>query len=101
LFQGDPPADSQEAEVVLKGFQFVPLGAPKSAIIKDLSLTSGNRPQFQLVTEFDRRYLLQVSSNLNQWSDVANILATNVTMIFSDPQPVTSGPRFYRAVTLP
>ncbi|MDB6064513.1 MAG: hypothetical protein JWR26_721 [Pedosphaera sp.] len=96
-----PPTDNQEVEVVVKSFQFVPLGPPQAAIISQVNMLANGQFQFALLGEPDRRYQVQSSANLISWQDLGTILATNSSMTFVDTNSSVSGRRFYRTVTLP
>jgi hypothetical protein len=100
LYQSAPPSDSNEVEVVLKSFNFVPLGTPPPAVLGNLRLSAG---QFKcgLNVQPDFRYQMQASTNLLQWTNLVTVLATNSTINFADTNLPATGPRFYRAVTLP
>jgi hypothetical protein len=98
LVNGTPPTDNHEVEFIIKSFQFVPLGPAQPALLTNVSHLSGGQVQFTLLGQPDRRYTVQASTNLLVWQDLANLLATNSTMGFSETNPA-SNPRFYRVVT--
>jgi hypothetical protein len=99
LTGGTPPANGQEAEIVIQSFQFVPTGPPSSARLLNLRGTP-EEAEFSLVTEPDRWYALQSSEDLIQWSDDRTFLATNF-MEFGHRTTSGASRRFFRAVTLP
>ena len=100
LINGNPPTDNQEVEVIIKSFQFVPLGSPLPATLTRPRLQNGQF-HFDLVTQRDRRYQVQVSTNLFSWQNLGQFLATNNVMSFTGTNSTTTSPLFYRAVTLP
>ena len=101
LFNGSPPTDNQETEVVLKSFQFVPLGAAKPGLLTEATRAPGGPFHFALHGEFERRYTVQASTDLLNWQDLTTILATNSMMDFLDGGSAASGRTFYRTGTLP
>ena len=101
LFQGAPPTDNQESEVILKNFQFVPPGTPKSAVLRDSGVMTLSHLQLLVEGEPDWRYQIQTSTNLTGWLDVGTILATNDVMGFTVTNAPESGAWFFRTVTLP
>ena len=100
LFRGNPPTDTNEVEVVIKSFNFVPLGTPPPALLGNLQFPAS---QFKcdLNVQPDFRYEIQTSSNLLAWAQLTTLLATNSTLNFVDTNSPTASTRFYRAVTLP
>ena len=96
LVNGTPPSDNNEVEVVIKNFNFVPLGTSAPATFKGISLASG---QFKsvLTVQPDYHYTVQASANLLQWTNLVTILATNTTINFADTNLPAAGSRFYRA----
>jgi hypothetical protein len=54
--------------------------------------------QFTLTGEPFLTYTIQASTNLASWVNIGNVTAAgNGTIQFTDPNPPTSGQRFYRA----
>jgi hypothetical protein len=99
LNSGTPPTDNHEVEVIIKSFQFVPLGTAAAPLLSNARRTSGTNFQFTVRSEYDRRYEIQSSSNLSSWQSVTTLLATNTSVSF---QGVTANRRtFYRAAALP
>ena len=101
LLFGHPPTDGKEVELVIKSFQFVPLGSPQPALLTNLSAHPNGPVQFTINGEPDRRYQVQASANLLDWQDLTTVLATNNLVPFQDDNLVGLNQRFYRAVTLP
>jgi hypothetical protein len=99
LFNGTPPTDSHEVEVIIKSFQFVPLGTPPAPLLSNPRRIAGTNFQFTVRGEFDRRYNMQSSSNLLSWQSISTVLATNTTLNIQDI--TTSHRTFYRAAALP
>jgi hypothetical protein len=101
LVNGVPPSDNNEVEVVIKSFNFVPLGPVQPATIAPLGGLPGNSPQFTISTMPDWRYALQVSTNLIFWQDLSALLASNNLTGFQDTNVMGPSRRFYRTITLP
>jgi len=101
LMNGVAPSDTNEVEVVISSFQFMPLGAPQPALLTNAARPSGNSFRFALCGDFDRRYQVQASTNLAAWQDLGTLLATNTSMSFTDANPPALGRRCYRAITMP
>ena len=87
--------------MVIKSFQFVPLGSPQPALLTNLNAAQNGPVQFNINGEPDRRYRVQASANLFDWLDLATVLATNNFVLFQDNNPAVFSQRFYRAVTQP
>jgi hypothetical protein len=101
LYQAAPPTDKNEVEVVIKSFEFVPLGAPPPARLTIPLRLPGGLVQFLIDTQPDYRYCVQGSGNLLDWRDLATLLATNGIMVFQDNRPAAGQGQFFRAVTWP
>jgi hypothetical protein len=102
LYNGAAPTDSNEVEVVIQSFQFVPLGTPQPATLTNMNRLPGGQTHFVVNNaQPDRRYEVQGSTNLFDWQNLAVILATNGAVDFSETNSVGRGSRFYRTVTLP
>jgi len=101
LFQGNPPTDTNEVEVILKSFNFVPLGTPPRAVLGNVQLPAAGQFKSDLAVQPDYRYEVQASSNLLLWSQLTTLLATNTTFKFVDTNPPAVSPRFYRVITQP
>lgn len=101
LFQGSPPTDNNEAEVVIKSFNYVPLGVLPPAVLGKAFLTAARQFQCEFLGQPDFRYEVQASSDLLLWTPLAIFLATNATLNFTDTNRLTADARFYRVVTQP
>lgn len=101
LNNGAAPTDGREVEVVIRSFNFVPLGAPQGARLSDLLRPGAAPAQFMVTTEPDRRYAVEGSSNLLAWKAVTTLLATNVAVRVVDSNAASQSMQVYRAVTLP
>ena len=101
LFNGNPPTDNHEVEVILKSFQFVPLNALQQAKLDKLRLSAASQIQFDAGVQPDFRYQLQSSSNFFNWQNLTTLLATNDVLTFQDAISSGAAARFYRVVTLP
>jgi hypothetical protein len=99
LVQGNPPTDNNEVEVIIKSFNFVPLGTPPRAVLGDVQMPAAGPFQCDLSVQPDYRYAVQTSSNLLLWSQFTTFLATNATFKFTDPNPPAAGGQFYRVAT--
>ena len=100
LIHGNPPTDNQEVEFVIKGFNFVPLGPARPAQLTQPRWQNGQF-LFDFTSQFDRRYQVQLSTNLSFWQIAGMVLATNSVMTFAETDAMTTSPRFYRVITLP
>ncbi len=102
LNKGNAPTDMNEVEVVIKSFEFVPLGAPQATVLTNFSRPSPAQVSFALNnTQPDRHYQVHASSNGVGWQSLCSLLATNTAIGFSDTNSAAFDQRFYRAVTLP
>ncbi len=101
LYTGSPPAGNLEVEVIIKDFQFVPLDLPQPALITDITRLSNGLAQFSIQSQPDRRYQIQVTTNLIDWQDAGAVLATNVLSVFSETNSSDRGGRFFRTITIP
>ena len=101
LNNGDPPAGNAEVEVVLRNFEFVPLGSPPPAVLGDPALLPGGGFQFTLLGQPDRRYEIQASADLLDWQPQIVVLATNSRNEVIFPEAATAGWHFLRALTKP
>ena len=101
IFNGNPPTDNHEVEVILKSFQFVPLNALQQAKLDKLKWSPGGQIQFDASVQPDFRYQLQSSSNFFNWQNLATLLATNDALTFQEANSAGASARFYRVVTLP
>jgi hypothetical protein len=101
LINGNPPTDSNEAEVIIQSFTFVPLGTPPPAVLNNLQKSAASPFQCDLSVRPDYRYEVQTSSNLLLWSHLTTLLATNITLNLADTNSPAVSTRLYRAVTQP
>jgi hypothetical protein len=100
LINGNPPTDNNEVEVIIKSFNFVPLGTPPRAGLGKLQMPAAGQFKCNLTVQPDYRYEVQTSSNLLLWAHLATLLATNTILGFVDTN-LTVSKRFYRVVTQP
>lgn len=101
LDNGNPPANNQPVEVVISQFEFVPLGSPQPAQLSQLTVLPGGNILFSVQGQTDWHYDILASSNLLDWLDIGTILATNNLFQFTDTNPFSLYPRFYRTLTEP
>jgi hypothetical protein len=104
-----PPAGNVPQEIVVKSFQFVPLGNPPAAVLTNMHKAGASGganqsdPEFRLNWQPDWRYQIQSSVDLRNWQALAELTATNFSQEFIDTNSGAGNavPRFYRAATLP
>jgi len=101
LFGGSAPAGNAEVEVVIKCFEFVPLGAPLPTLLLDLTRIPNGLAQFNVNSQPDWRYAVEATTNLVDWQDVGTVLATNVVSTFVETNSSGAGARFFRTATRP
>lgn len=101
LINGNPPTDSNEAEVIIRDFNFVPLGTPPRAVLTGFRMAAGNSFKCDLAVLPDYRYEVQTSPNLLAWSQLTTLLATNSAFTIADSNPPGVAQRFYRVIALP
>jgi hypothetical protein len=101
LLFGHPPAEGNEVELVIKSFQFVPLGSPQPPLLTSLSASPNGPVKFTINGEPDRRYQVQASEDLLNWQSLATVLATDNLAPFQDDTFAGLSQRFYRVLTLP
>ena len=101
LQNGLPPANGNEAEVVIKSFQFVPLGSTPAATLQRPKLTGKTSVQFDYSTVPDFRYQVQKSTNLQEWQNFSTVLATDSVTSFADTNAPSISAQFYQTVTQP
>jgi uncharacterized repeat protein (TIGR01451 family) len=71
----------------------VPIAARLTSVV-----IANSQLQFTLTGEPVVTYTIEASSNLASWENIGNVTAAgNGTIQFTDPNPPTSGQRFYRA----
>lgn len=101
LYQGHAPTDSNEAEVVIKSFQYVPLAQAPAIVSSNVFVHADKKFHFTYNTQPDRRYLVQATTNFLNWQNLDAILATNIVMDFFDTNTPSPNWQFYRAASLP
>lgn len=57
---------------------------------------SADESMISIATEIGGKYTLQVSQDLNSWSDVKTVIATENQTEFSHPMDEGAGKMFYR-----
>jgi hypothetical protein len=100
LINGNPPTDSNEVEVIIQSFNFVPLGSPPRAVLSNVQMSAASF-KCDLAVQPDYRYEVQTSSNLLAWSHLTTLLATNATLKIADTNSPGVSRRFYRVITQP
>ena len=101
LVNGNPPVGNTEVEVIIRSFEFVPLGSPQPAVLRTPVLRQDGAFKVTLVGQTDRRYEIQVSENLLDWRLIATVLATNCENRLLVADAAGFGRRFLRALTRP
>lgn len=110
LDNGNPPANGQPVEVIISNFEFVPLGLPQPAQLNQLTLLPGGDVQLSVQGNSDWHYQILSSSNLFDWLEIGNIIATNssityssvpVLFQFTDTNPPSLNSCFYQTLTEP
>jgi hypothetical protein len=101
LYQGHAPGDSNEVEVVIKRFRFVPFGGPQAPRLTNFAQEFNGPSQFDISGPADWLCDVQSSTNLTDWQTVGTVLATNDRIGFSHSDSVPAPRCFFRTVTLP
>jgi len=101
LMNGNAPTDSREVEVIIRSFQFVPLGKPAPAVLTNFSRMPDGRSRFEIDGQMDRRYTVQQSMNVVDWQDLVTLVASNNVLEYVDANPMELDRRLFRALTLP
>src|ERR1043165_5320768 len=101
LYNTNGPASSNEVEVVVKSFRFVPLGPPPRAALMNLNRPPGGQARFTIAGQPDWKYAVQAATDFLDWQELATLLATNNLIEFLDPNADAFERRFYRAITVP
>jgi hypothetical protein len=110
LYQGTPPVNNQDAEVVISNFEFVPLGPPQPAQLRQVTVLPDDNVQLSIQGVADWHYQIFSSPDLMNWLELGTVLATNssisysslpVTFQFVDTNELSLNCRFYRTVTAP
>ncbi|HEU0008859.1 MAG TPA: S8 family serine peptidase [Verrucomicrobiae bacterium] len=75
---------------------------PQPSLLVAGRINAAGRFEFMLKGQAGGKYLLQSSPDMRSWTTVGNaVLAPSNTLLFSDPTPAGSAPRFYRALHIP
>jgi uncharacterized repeat protein (TIGR01451 family) len=75
---------------------------PQPSLLVAGRINDAGRFEFMLKGHTGGRYLIQSSPDMRSWTTVGNaVLAPSNTLLFSDPAPAGSTPRFYRAIHIP
>ena len=101
LQHGNPPTDNNEVEVIIKSFDFVPLGTPPPPVMSSARRSPAGVFQCNLAVQPDYWYEVQSSSNLLHWAHLTTVLATNSALTLVETNTPAVGSRYYRGVTLP
>jgi hypothetical protein len=101
LINGNPPTNSQEAEFVIKSFNFAPPGNPAPAVLSDPQRLPADGFRFVVNGQTDWRYQVQASTNFRDWEDLGILLATNSATGYVETNGGAFGRRFFRTITLP
>ena len=99
LMNGAAPTDNQEAEVVIKSFDFVPLAPASSVTLTNSSRWPDGSFHFSFKAQPDWHYTVQESTHPPLWQDAATFLATNGLVEFFES--AAEAQKFFRALTLP
>jgi len=100
LENGTVPEGAEPVEMVLTNFEFVPLGTPPPAHWQSCSVVD-QTCQLSMNCESDWHYVIQCSSDLHNWTNLAWLIATNQSAQITDSKMAAGGHRFYRVVTEP
>ncbi len=110
LDKGNPPANGQPVEVIISNFEFVPLGPPQPAQLRQATVLPNGNVLLNAQGVADWHYQILSSSNLSDWLVIGNVLATNSVISYSslpalfqftDTNPVSLESSFYRTLTEP
>ncbi len=101
LFRGNPPANGNEVEAIIKSFQFVPLGSAPPVSLRPPRYSASTSLQFEFSTWPDFHYQVQTTPDLVHWQDFPVLLATDNVLAFQDTNPPGAAPHFYRVEALP
>ena len=101
LVSGNPPTDTNEVEVIIKSFRFVPLEPPAHAVLGNVKPVATGLWQFGMNVQPDFLYEVQSSSNLREWQSLGTLLATNDGMTFPITNAAGAAAQFFRTLTLP
>jgi hypothetical protein len=110
LYQGTPPVNGQDAEVVLSNFEFVPLGSPQPAQMRQATVLPDDTVQLSIQGLADWHYQILSSADLMNWLELGTVIATNslisyfslpASFQFVDTNELSLTGRFYRTATEP
>lgn len=101
LNQGNAPINGQPVEVIISAFTFVPLGSPQPAQLSQITSLPAGPVKLSVQGLMDWHYQILSSSNFLNWTQIGTMLATNNLFPFTDTNPVSLNPRFYRTLTEP
>lgn len=101
LYRGNPPTDANEVEVIIRSFEFVPLGTAPPVTLHAKRPPLNSAFHFWMNSQPDLRYRIQSSTNLGDWQDFATLLATGLVTDITDTNFADYDGRFFRTTTLP
>lgn len=101
LFRGHPPMDTNEVEVIIRSFEYVPLGAAPPVSLRAERPPVDGSFRFRMNSQPDFRYQVQSSINLDDWQNFGTVLATGLVTDITDTNPNGFARRFFRTATLP
>ncbi len=102
LYNGNPPLNGQETEIIINRFAFVPLHPASPTIISAPHLTNGQY-QIQIKGETQVSYSVQARTNFNlsNWATLGLVSSPNGASTFLDTNAFRYGQRFYRVLIPP
>ena len=102
LYNGNPPLNGQETEIIINRFAFVPLHPASPTIISAPHLTNGQY-QIQIKGETQVSYSIQARTNFNlsNWATLGLVSSPNGASAFLDTNAFRYGQRFYRVLIPP
>ena len=100
LSNGAAPSDSNDAEAVVSRFVFVPLQVPPPVVTSAVA-RAGSGFALGASTEPQLTCRVEASTNLADWAALTNVVATNATVVYSDPSATNYPRRFYRVAVPP
>ena len=75
---------------------------PQPSLLVAGRINAAGRFELMLKGQAGGKYLIQSSPDMRGWTTIGNtVLAPSNTLLFSDPSPAGSSPRFYRAIHIP
>jgi hypothetical protein len=102
LFNGIPPVNGQEWEIIINRFAFVPLQINPPTLVSSPYLTNGQY-RFQLKGQPQISYYLQGGTDLtsNSWSFLSLLSSPDGVSTFVETNAAGFGRRFYQALVPP